>query len=97
MVFKHLYIKEILFIAFLFIVSINSYSQNIPSLEDLIESIAENSDSEIDYSSLYEDLNFFLSNPLNLNTAKREDLEKLKILNDFQINSLLDYIKKMER
>jgi len=94
MVFKHVYIKEMLLIAFLFIVSIKSYSQNIPSLEDLIESIAENSDNEIDYSSLYEDLNFFLSNPLNLNTAKAEDLEKLKILNDFQINSLLDYVKK---
>lgn len=92
--FKHSYIKEILFIAFLFIVSINSYSQNIPSLEDLIESIAESSDVEIDYSSLYEDLNFFLLSPLNLNTANSEDLEKLKILNVFQINSLLDYIKK---
>jgi len=64
------------------------------TLEDLIEDIASNTDDEIDYTSLYEDLNFFINNPLNLNTASKDDLEKLQILNDFQIASLLDYIDK---
>lgn len=63
-------------------------------IEDLIDNIASSSDDEIDYTSIYEDLNFFLNNPLNLNSASKEDFERLKILNDFQIKSLLDYIKK---
>ncbi len=64
------------------------------TLEDLIENIASSTDAEIDYTSLYEDLNLYLNEPLNINTATKEDLEKLQFLNDFQINSLLDYIKK---
>ncbi len=59
-------------------------------IEDLIDNIASSSDDEIDYTSIYEDMNFFLNNPLNLNSASQEDLERLKILNDFQIKSLLD-------
>ena len=69
-------------------------AQKDQSLEDLIEEIAGSTDSELDYSSLYEDLNYFLNNPLNLNTATQEDFERLQILNDFQIRSLLDYVKK---
>ncbi|MBU0763272.1 MAG: helix-hairpin-helix domain-containing protein [Bacteroidetes bacterium] len=64
------------------------------SLEDLIEEIASNSDEELDYTTLYDDLNFFLNNPLNLNEATAQDLEKLQFLNDFQVQSLLKYREK---
>ena len=64
------------------------------TLEDLIEDIASNTDEELDYTSLYDDLNYFLNNPINLNATKQEELEKLQILNDFQIKSLLDYVHK---
>ena len=37
------------------------------TLEDLIEDIASNSDEEIDFTSLYDDLNYFLNNLLKLN------------------------------
>lgn len=82
-----------LFTISLLLINLSSYAQKDPIIEDLIENIAESSDEEIDYTSLYDDLNFLLSNPLNLNTAKRSDLEKLQVLNDFQINSLLNYLK----
>lgn len=62
-------------------------------IEDLIENIASSTDIEFDYTTLFEDLNYYLNNPLNLNTATIENLEKLQILNDFQIKSLQDYIK----
>lgn len=62
-------------------------------IEDLIENIASSTDNELDYTSLYEDLNYYLNNPLNLNSATTEELEKLQILNDFQIKSLQDYVK----
>ncbi|HAN18460.1 MAG: hypothetical protein A2X13_08880 [Bacteroidetes bacterium GWC2_33_15] len=81
----------------LIVFSFFSYSQtdypNKQTLEDIIENIASSTDIEIDYTSFYEDLNYFLNNPLNLNSATKEDLEKLQVLNDFQINSLTDYIK----
>jgi len=77
---------------------LDSYAQTEPysknTLEDLIEDIASSTDAELDYTSLYENLNNFLNNPLNINKATEEDLEKLQILNDFQIKSLLDYVKK---
>ena len=81
--------------ALLFVVvfRFNALSQT-PLFEDLIENIAENSDIEIDYSSLYEDLNYYYNNPLNLNTATSEELERLKILSEFQIKSLHRYIER---
>ena len=94
MVFKVINIKNIGLILFSLFLSVNTLAQKVPSLEDLIEDIAGNTDAEIDYTSLYEDLNNFINNPLNINTATQEDLEKLQILNDFQVKSLLDYIKQ---
>lgn len=88
------------YIAFLFLLFgyNQSYAQeevnSKQTIEDLIEDIASNTDAEIDYTSLYEDLNLYLNEPLNINTATKEDLEKMQFLNDFQINSILDYVKK---
>lgn len=90
--------KYITVLFFVFILCNESLAQQESftkqSLEDLIENIASSTDVEIDYTSLYEDLNLFLNEPLNINSATKEDLEKLQFLNDFQISSLLDYIKK---
>lgn len=62
------------------------------TIEDLIEDIASSTDAELDYSSLYDDLNYFLNNRINLNNTNTGELEKLQFLSDFQIKSLLDYI-----
>ncbi|RLD63287.1 MAG: hypothetical protein DRJ01_04105 [Bacteroidetes bacterium] len=86
-----LFIFFFLFVKFLFSQEVVDSQQLI---EDLIENIAESSDEELDYTSLFDDFNFFINNPLNLNIATEEDLEKLHILNDFQIKSLLRYISK---
>ncbi len=61
------------------------------AIENLIEEIAESSDVELDYTALFDDLVFFSENPLNLNRATREDLEKIQFLNDFQIEGILEY------
>ena len=98
MVFKKIKFKYIVFFILLLVLCNKSFAQQEPltkqTIEDLIENIASSTDAEIDYTSLYEDLNFFLNNPLNLNSASKEDLERLQILNDFQVKSLLDYIKQ---
>ena len=62
-------------------------------IEDMIENLAASTDEELDYTSLFNDLSFYAAHPLNLNAASSEDLEKLHILNDFQIKSLQKYIK----
>ena len=64
-------------------------------IEQLIELISENQeDEDIDFTTLFDDLSYYYDNPLDLNTADKESLEKLNFLNDFEINKLLFYRKK---
>jgi len=91
--------KLICLIVILSFFSYFSFSQNEKAgsndeiIEKYIEEIASNTDKELDYTTLYEDLTFYLNEPLNLNTATKNDLEKLQLLSDFQINAILQYIK----
>lgn len=66
---------------------------NTKVVENIIEEIAISGEDEIDYISLFDDLMFFIENPLNLNTATRSDLEKIQFLNDFQTEGILDYLR----
>lgn len=70
------------------------YSPRSVVVEDLIEKIARESDEELDYHTLFQDIYFYLEKPLNINTASKEELEKLHLLNDFQILSLQQYIEE---
>lgn len=57
-----------------------------------IESLAEEAEEQPDFSALIEDLEMFLSNPLNLNEATVNDLRRLVFLNEIQIQNLLEHI-----
>lgn len=74
-----------------------TYSQSKTSQEDLIENlieaIAEQNEEQFDYSNLLDELNELLQNPINLNTTTANELEKLVILNQNQIENLLNYRK----
>ena len=61
-------------------------------LEDYIESTGVEGD--FDYNTLFEQLEVFAKKPLNINKAKRDDLNDLFFLNDVQINGLLRHRKK---
>ena len=65
-------------------------------IEQTIENIAENNEDEnIDYTTLFDQLNYYYEHPINLN--KREikfDLEQLILLNQFQINLIINHKKK---
>jgi hypothetical protein len=64
-------------------------------IEQKIESIAESAENEdLDYSTLLDGLNSYRRHPLNLNTASREELDDLALLNDIQINNLLQHIEQ---
>jgi len=60
-------------------------------IADIIEEMTASSDNEQDYSELVEDLLQLAESPLNLNAARKSDLQKLFFLTDFQIESLLSY------
>jgi hypothetical protein len=64
------------------------------SLEDLAEAIYSETDLQIDYSTLFDDLYYYYENPINLNAASYDQLKKLYILSDFQIQCLLDYVEE---
>ncbi|WP_321318915.1 helix-hairpin-helix domain-containing protein [Labilibaculum sp.] len=70
----------------------NTVSQN-DLIENLIEAIAEQSEEELDYSNLLDELNILLIDPINLNSANESDLNKLLILNKNQINNFIKYRK----
>ncbi|MGE4287318.1 MAG: helix-hairpin-helix domain-containing protein [Salinivirgaceae bacterium] len=63
------------------------------SIEDLIEEIASGSDAELDYTQITEELYNFIENSINLNNTTHEQLNRLHMLTDFQIKSLLAYLK----
>jgi len=60
-------------------------------IERKIETIAENSSEDIDYTTLFENLAFYREHPLDLNYASAEDLQQLFILTDFQIANLINH------
>ncbi len=72
----------------------NALRQN--TIEQLIEVIAEGLEEgeELDYTTLFEDLNYYYSHPLNLNKATDEEIRSLFLLTDIQINSLRRHIDK---
>jgi hypothetical protein len=60
-------------------------------IESLLESIESKSGELADYETLLHDLENLQRNPLDLNTAGKEELQKLPFLTDFQISSLITY------
>jgi hypothetical protein len=60
-------------------------------IESLLESIESKSGELADYETLLHDLEYLQRNPINLNSAGKEELQKLPFLTDFQISSLLNY------
>lgn len=59
---------------------------------NLLEDLLENDDeANYDFFSLYEDLQVYLKNPLNINTATEEDFASLQMLSDIQISDILTY------
>jgi hypothetical protein len=89
------YFASILLIL-LFLASFHGYGQELPpSFEDIIEPIIGNLDEDDpDFSSILENLENFYENPLNVNSATKNDLQNLCLMSDFQISQLLNYREK---
>lgn len=64
-------------------------------IEKRIEMIAEaNEETEIDYTTLFDELSSIFENPIDLNSAKKDQLEQLILLSDIQIRNLHEHIIK---
>ncbi len=86
--------QQIIFVLLVF-VSFATMSQNpdaVIQLEAIIESVLEELGEETDAALIIEDLEGFAANPLNINAATRDQLSRLHLLDDIQIQKLLDYL-----
>ena len=72
---------------------IDSLLQPPEATQQLIEDFLQNTDSEgeFDYNTIFENLEYYLERPLNVNEASQEELESLGLLSDIQVLGLLNY------
>jgi hypothetical protein len=63
------------------------------NLELILESVLENLEEEQDISVITEDLEELAETPLNINRATAQDLSRLHLLDEVQVQKLLDYRK----
>ncbi|MBE7443413.1 MAG: helix-hairpin-helix domain-containing protein [Flavobacteriales bacterium] len=63
-------------------------------IEQRVEYLIESEESsDIDYTTIFEQLNYFYDRPLNLNRASINELKELSLFSDIQINNLLLHIE----
>ncbi|MBB3187147.1 helix-hairpin-helix domain-containing protein [Microbacter margulisiae] len=70
----------------------NKDNETAEIIARIYEDMSANSEADIDFSTLEEDLNYFAQNPVNLNNTTKEELQKLQFLSDQQIENLLYYL-----
>ena len=61
-------------------------------ISDLYEEYSSESETDIDYETFFTDLMETAQHPINLNTATKEQLEKLPFLSDIQVENILAYL-----
>lgn len=72
--------------------SLFTFSQE-PTTEQQLENLTDADQSETEDDSYLQQLEQFIQNPINLNTADENDLRDLRILSDLQISNLISYRK----
>jgi len=82
------------------VVPVNLLAQNTEEeknkiIEQRVEYLVDNAEeSDVDYTTIFEQLAFYYDKPLNLNRATLSELQELSILTDLQINALLNHIEE---
>lgn len=94
-----MFLKKITLVSIaIFFLHFSSFSQteeeNPDIINQTIERIAEQSDLELDYTELIENLRYYIEHPINLNKTNSDELKSLGLLNDIQITNLLNHIEK---
>lgn len=78
---------------FLLVIPISFLTAQEPEgiFSDIIDQFTEQTEDDESIQTITENLNDLLTNPINLNFATEADLQKIILLNDFQVKSILDY------
>jgi len=64
-------------------------------IEQRVDFLLEiNEGGEADFTTLFEQLEYFFEHPVNLNQTETQELTQLGLLNDFQIHNLLKHIEE---
>ena len=63
-------------------------------IEKLMEMQAENTEENIDYTTVFQELIDLYETPMNVNDARREDLDKFRFLTTYQIANWWEYLEK---
>lgn len=84
------------FLLILMNITIGVFAQDEAStnniIANIIEDFLESNDAEnFDYNTIFENLNYYYDHPININTAKEEELRDLFLLNEIQINGFLQH------
>lgn len=89
--------KRLLFTIFISGLAVFSNAQSpvvTQITEDLLESLGENMSDDSDIQEILDDLEGFSQNPLKINLASSDDLIRLHLLSEVQINNLIGYREK---
>ena len=91
-------LRFLLLCGVVFLLSISASAQkpsdktdDVKVVQDFLEKLIENSESTIDYTDLQDQLLYFYRNPIDLNHAAKDDLEKLGFLTEMQINGIISH------
>lgn len=88
--------RRILYTTILILVTCVLNAQDIQDKVRMLveEYVSQNEDGNIDAELLYESIYELYENPVNINNASSDELEKIPFLSPHQISALQDYIKK---
>ena len=90
--------RRFVFVSMFLLAAVGLYGQTDgdgrQTVETLMENLSDALDEDADIEQIAEDLEYFLQNPVNLNSSTPDDLAKLHFLNEFQIASLTDYVRR---
>lgn len=73
----------------------NSMDKKQQIIEERIDFLLDvNETGDVDYTSLFEQLEIYYEHPIQLNSTNKEELIRLQLLSEIQINKLLEHIGK---
>jgi hypothetical protein len=88
----------VIFVQSLCLVLAQDKPENIAAvIERIYEQMTSDGETDVDLTTLEDDLNYFARNPININSTNKEELEKLQFLSDKQVENLLYYLYRQKR
>jgi hypothetical protein len=88
---KHLFLLPALLILLMPATGLAQSAGHQQLIEEIIEGLTDPYAGELEIAAMYDDLMFYLLNPLNINTADESDLAGLYFVDELQISNIIQY------